>query len=263
LNWGEIWKEVLELVYPPRCGVCQRLGEPALCPACEAEIEYLEPPYCYGCGKALLPVTEEAALCGECRLQPPDWVGARAVGLHHGVLRAAVLAMKFERRRELVEPLGRMLAERLEAEEGYPRPLDFGRVEALVPVPLHPRRRAERGFDQAVLMAREVGKRTGLGLAEDLLVRVKHTERQSGLSEPQRQKNLRAAFALTDPRKARGGRFLVLDDVNTTGSTLRAVIKVLRAAGAMEIYALTVTRTLPRWHQGALISWGDEQDRPL
>jgi ComF family protein len=262
LDWRQTWKEILELVYPPRCGVCQRLGEPALCPACEEGIEYLQPPYCYGCGKALLPTMGEGALCGECRLEPPDWVGARAVGLHRGVLRDAILAMKFKSTRELVEPLGRLLAERVEAEPRYPRALDFGRVEGIIPVALHPRRRAERGFDQSSLMAREMGRRLGLPVVEDLLSRVKHTKRQSGLSQAQRQRNLQGAFRVKDKQLVRGGRFLVVDDVNTTGSTLQAVVGVLRRADAAEIYALTVTRTLPSWHQGALVTWGDEQDTP-
>lgn len=260
MKLGHLWQEIAELVYPPRCGVCERLGEEVFCPQCRAEVEYLRPPWCVCCGRPLLPTAEKHVLCGECRLHPPRLAGARAVGLHTGTLRRAVLNLKFGRRRGLVEPLGEMLAVRLAEEPRQPHPLDLGSVTAILPVALHAKRRAWRGFDQAVLLSRVLSRHSGLPCWEGLLIRVKNTHQQIGLTVEQRRANLRGAFEVTDRRRLQGGVFLLVDDVYTTGSTLEEAARVLRRAGARTVYGLTITRALPVWHLGKPERLGDEED---
>jgi ComF family protein len=255
-----VWREVLELVYPPRCDLCGRLGEPCLCPACAGRIEYLSPPYCLCCGRPLVPTADAAVLCGECRLAPPKLAGARSLGLHLGVLRQAILQLKFGRRRELAEPLGRLLALRLTAEAAQPNPLDWSRLRALLPVGLHPRRRSWRGFDQALVLSRTAAREGGWECWERALVRVKNTRQQIGLSAGERRANLRGAFQVPNPEPMIGGDFLLIDDVYTTGATLEEAAKAVLRAGARAVYGLTLSRAVPVWHAGTLGSLGDEQD---
>ena len=260
MNVTRLWEEITELVFPPRCGVCDLLGEAALCPACRAAIEFLTPPYCACCGRPLMPTASATMLCGACRQQPPQLAGVRGVGMHTGVLRKAVLRMKFNRRRELIRPLGQLLAARLRQEPGEPVPLDLAPVRAILPVALHPRRKAWRGFDQAVLLGRALSRESGLPCWEGTLVRVKNTSQQIGLSAEERRENVRNAFAVRGGREVRGGTFLLLDDVFTTGATLEESARVLKRAGARHVYGLTISRAAPTWHLGALMRRGDEGD---
>lgn len=260
MEWGQVWSEILELFYPPRCAVCEQIGEAALCASCREQIEYLTSPYCLCCGRPLLPSANENVVCGECRTAPPAFGGARAVGLHTGVLRTAVLRMKFNRCRELVQPLGQMLAQRVAQEPAQPHPLDFGQVRAIVPVVLHPRRRAWRGFDQAILLSRVLSRETGLDCWERVITRVKNTHVQVGLSPEQRRQNMRGAFEVRAPDKVQGGILFLVDDVYTTGSTLQEAAQALRRAGAAQVYGLTLTRATPTWHLGKIVRPGDEDD---
>jgi len=255
-----IWHEISELLYPPRCAVCERMGEEAFCPACLAQVEYLRSPYCRRCGRPLMPTAEAHVLCGECRKQPGELAGARAVGVHTGVLRRAVLQMKFRRRRGLVEPLGRLLAARLAAEPEQPEPLDLGAVRAILPVALHPRRRAWRGFDQAVLLARATGRQADLECWEGVLERIKNTDQQIGLSVEERRANLTRAFRVADRRRVEGGVFLLIDDVYTTGATLQEAARAVVRGGAQAVYGLTLTRAQPVWQLGRAVTLGDEAD---
>lgn len=261
MNLRSAWHEIAELVYPPRCAVCEQLGEPAFCPDCLARVEYLSPPYCSRCGRPLVPTADLHVLCGECRRHPGPLAGARAVGLHTGLLRRAVLRMKFGRRRALIEPLSLLLATRLAAEPQQPEPLPLTQVQALLPVALHPRRRAWRGFDQAVLLARALSRHTDLPCWEGVLLRIKDTHQQIGLSMAQRRANLAGAFRVADGRRLAGGDFLLLDDVYTTGSTLREAARAVLQAGARAVYGLTLTRATPVWHLGDVLTLGDEDDR--
>ena len=207
-----------------------------------------------------MPTAAATMLCGACRQQPPQMSGARCVGLHTGVLREAVLRMKFRRRRELIRPLGTMLAERLRQEPSQPTPLELGPVRAILPVALHPRRKAWRGFDQAVLLARALSRDSGLPCWEGTLVRVKNTHQQIGLSAEARRENVRGAFAVRGGREVRGGTFLLVDDVFTTGATLEEAARALKRAGARHVYGMTISRAAPVWHPGAPVRLGDEGD---
>ena len=123
----------------------------------------------------------------------------------------------------------------------------FGQVELVCPVPLHPRRQRERGFNQSELLARSLAAHFGAELAPHLLARVRDTAPQIDLPRAERQANVRGAFAVPKPEKAAGKSVLVVDDVFTTGATLRECARVLRRAGASRVLIFTLARPLPRW----------------
>ncbi|MEI6501727.1 MAG: double zinc ribbon domain-containing protein, partial [Armatimonadota bacterium] len=154
-------QSLLDLLFPPRCEVCNELGGEALCEPCRAQFIPMDEPYCRLCGHLFQLSEARQTLCSSCRAKPPRFDGARTVGLHTGTLRRAVLNFKFENRRRLQEPLGQLLAERFEREIETAGGLPWKLVDALVPVPLHPKRRNWRGFDQALFLAEAMAARCG------------------------------------------------------------------------------------------------------
>lgn len=246
----DVWHALLDLLYPPRCEVCETLGEPAFCPACWAQIERHEPPECRLCGALLPRSITGRATCADCADTRRHFDGARSVGLHVGTLRTAVIQFKFHNRRQLREPLARLLAQRLEAEPEPPDGLPLRQLDCLVPVPLHPRRKQWRGFDQAHLLAHELSRMIGLPSAVGL-ARTRPTVPQLQLAPGEREQNVRGAFAPL-AEALQGKRVLLIDDVYTTGATMNQAARAAKAGGAVAVYALTVSRPPPPWHPAAL-----------
>ncbi|MCR4419455.1 MAG: ComF family protein [Clostridia bacterium] len=224
-----------ELLYPfaNRCPFCRqrRRGETGICPDCLAEVRAWKGRYqpCHRCGRLL----HGPGLCRDCRPDPPPFRWARAAGVYEGHLRQALQQLKYYRRRRLAAPLGRLL---LLALEEAPPPIDF---DLVVPVPLSPRRLAERSFNQSALLARELARARSLPLAEPL-VRTRETPPQVGLSRANRMVNLAGAFAVPDPQAVAGASILLVDDTLTTGATVRECSRVLLAAGARTVCVVTV-----------------------
>lgn len=207
----EIGAGLMDLLFPPRCLTCGALAEP-FCPECRARIRPLAPGM----------------------LLPTGVTDTRSVGYHEAVLREAVLQLKFSRKTALAGPLGELLADELE------EVASTWQAHALVPVPIHWTRRWERGFNQSELLAGVVAHRCGLPV-RSALRRTRATPPQVGLTGAQRATNLRSAFAVDSRHLLPGGRFILVDDVTTTGATLAECASVLRGAGAAEVFALTVT----------------------
>jgi ComF family protein len=162
---------------------------------------------------------------------------ARAIGSYEGALRAIVHALKYEGRRSLARPLADLMKHRgAEVLAGS---------DCLVPVPLHPTRRRARGFNQALDLARHLGVPVRKALR-----RVRATPTQTGLPAAQRHRNVRDAFALAPRAPSLSGATVVLvDDVSTTGATLEACARVLKAAGAREVRALLAARVVATQHR--------------
>jgi ComF family protein len=207
----EFGASLLDLLFPPKCLTCEALAEP-FCPDCQAQIQ---------------PVAPGAPV-------PANLADIRRVGYHEDPLRKAVLLLKFGRKTALVTPLGELLAVELAAVA------PTWSVDGLVPVPIHWTRRLERGFNQADLLARAAARPCGLPVLPALR-RIRATPPQVGLTAGQRATNLRGAFAANPGWPVGGRRLALVDDVSTTGATLAGCAAVLRAAGAAEVYGLSIT----------------------
>lgn len=216
-------------LFPPRCGGCGRLGS-HWCPECVASTQILHEPVCAHCG---YPLPEPHAECPACLPPTFAFVSARAWGGYAGALRRAILKLKHKRNRGLGVALSQPLAQQ------YPA---SWRVEGVLPVPLSPRRVAQRGFNQVELLAVPLAQQLGLPLVSGLLQRQRDTLPQMDLDMQQRWANVNDAF-VASPQVA-GRRLLLVDDIMTTGATLHAAARALRAAGAHSVYVLTLARTL-------------------
>jgi len=244
-----ILQSLLDALYPPRCEVCDTFGPEALCPHCRADVLPLDPPTCRLCGAMLPrgPVVRE--VCGACTKARRAYDGARSAGMHVGTLRQAVVQFKFHNRRRLQEPLARLLAECIAAEPEPPAGLLLRMADVLVPIPLHPKRRDWRGFDQALLLGTELSRMIGLPLVVGL-ARTRDTTPQIGLTPEEREANIRGAFAPVGDALA-GKRVLLIDDVYTTGATANQAARAAKEGGATTAHVLTVSRPPPPWHPAA------------
>ena len=177
-------------------------------------------------------------LCGSCRRRAPGFDYARSAARYDDVVREALHAFKFRGRRALAAPLGDLLVEGM---EGW---LPAGVPALLLPVPLHPRRERERGFNQASLLAWRVGRAWRVPVRDDALVRAVATPSQTELDAPARRANVRDAFRLRRPELIAGRHVLLVDDILTTGATLSECARCLREGGAAAVGAVTVARVV-------------------
>jgi ComF family protein len=199
----------------------------------EGLLELLAPRRCPGCDEPC----PGGGFCGGCA-PLLDAIDPGAGGLPHcaayaygGPLADAIVRLKYAGRTDLARPLGRLLAE---AALGF-----GGRVDRVLPVPLHPVRLRARGFNQSALLAREVASALGSELDTRSLLRVRATREQAGLAREQRRHNLDGAFAV---RAARADRVLLIDDVRTTGATLAAAASALTHSGCAEVHAFALAQ---------------------
>ena len=188
------------------------------------------PPICPRCGG----YQASGIICPSCRQRPSDIDGIRSLFRLDDVIRIAIHQMKYQNVRSLSPYLAGFLADYLRS----------GHVpgEALLYVPLHPRRLRERGYNQSCLLAREVGRRTGLPVIEDCLVRVKQAQPQvKATSVEERRRNVADAFVCRDDG-AKGRGIILIDDVCTSGATLESCAKALKNGGAASVWGLTLAR---------------------
>jgi ComF family protein len=200
-----------------------------LCAECISRSPRVEPPICPRCGES----TVADAVCPRCRNSPLQIENIRSVVYFEGVLREAIHELKYSGRTVLAEPLGDLMATYW-LHHSMP-------VDVVVPVPLHPTRLHERGYNQAGLLARHVGRRVGLVVNDCVLMRHRATLPQVELDSSQRKENVHAAFSCSSDALA-GTRVLLVDDVCTTGATLESCAAALREGGVRSVYALTLAR---------------------
>ncbi|MBI1788530.1 MAG: ComF family protein [Acidobacteria bacterium] len=206
-----------------------------VCERCLAAPVPLEAEYfCVSCRTPFLnryPLDAQGR-CGLCRAGVRGFASAYCFGEYEGVLRELIHLFKYRGMKPLARPLAGFLWRALPLDEVF---------DAVVPMPLHWRRRWSRGFNQAGLLARELARRRGLPMIAAVR-RVRHTQTQTGLTHAQRRENVAGAFRLRKRARIEGKRLLLVDDVMTTGATGSACAAVLRRGGARSVTLLTLAR---------------------
>ena len=222
------WNGFINLLFPPRCGGCGKPGT-LWCASCQAEIEPIAPPWCDQCGEPFA-----SGLCSKCCAQPLLIERIRSAAIFAGSLRQGIHRFKYERLSSLQDPFGALLAEAWCAHTFT--------ADWLVPVPLHPARERERGYNQSELLARGLSRQIGVPVLGRALRRTRQTAVQMQLNAHERKQNVAGAFDCVEPR-VRAARIVIIDDVCTTGATLDACAVALLKAGAASVMGLTLART--------------------
>ncbi len=231
-----ILETLRELFFPLQCAGCGKAIESEwFCAACESSFIKIEHPRCRICSHPFEGAIEQTFVCTNCRGRAFHFDCAVATVRSRGVPRELVHRLKYSGEQWLRLPLADFLEDGLLDER-----LDV-RIDGIVPVPLHPRRQREREFNQAALLAGELSKRRKIPVFH-ALSRVRYTTTQTHFDRRRRMQNLRDAFNLRQNVSVQGKNLLLVDDVLTTGSTLDECSRVLLAAGANSVRALTVAR---------------------
>jgi competence protein ComFC len=233
--------KLAELIFfPSLCELCSRLlevpGEKIVCHSCLRELHPRRTSYCLCCGR-FFDDSGEPHFCRECLEQRTAFSMHRSCGSYEGKLKDIIILYKYKGYKVLGKELALFAVKALGDEESL-----WWKLDALVPVPLHPKKEAQRGFNQAKVLALELAKLINVPVMERRLVKVKNTPPQTSLEVRDRHRNLRAAFDVILPEKIEGKTLLLVDDVFTTGSTLQQCSLALKKAGPQEIRALTIAQ---------------------
>lgn len=234
----ETCRAILSLFYPPLCVICSAdiRADEYLCDDCQAKAPRIKPPFCEKCSEPFAGAISGSFSCANCAHRTLHFDAAVAVYRSRGIVRKLVHDLKYNRQVHLRHPVADWLGETLDD----PR-LRGRRFDMLVPVPLHPARERERGFNQAQLLAGLLSAEISVPV-RGALERVRYTTTQTAFDRAERMENLRDAFRLRKKVNVRDSRVLLIDDVLTTGSTLSECARVLKKAGALSVHAATAAR---------------------
>ena len=232
---------VFQFFLPPQCPCCEKFseeGKQGFCSNCLSQIRWIEPPFCSICGIPFISREVETHPCGACVTHRKYFTIARALGAFEGSLQEAIHRWKYEGKTYLTPFFADWMA------EGLNRHWEPGSLNLLIPVPLHTRRLRERGFNQALLLVRELSRRTGIPYRKSILQKKKSTIPQVNLSGVEREKELRGTFHVIGKEELSGLSVLLIDDVYTTGATVNECSKVLLRGGAKKVDVLTLAHVL-------------------
>jgi ComF family protein len=228
----DIRSKIKQLLLPSSCVLCgAQAGASLLCPNCEADLPWHSISHCPVCA---LP-TARGDICGHCLKHPPAFDATHAAFQYRFPVDAVLQRYKYSGMLAVAQLMGDMLARTLR---------DASLPDLLLPMPLHPARLQERGFNQAVEIGRVLSARLGIPMASRLGMRTRLTPPQAGLDWKARRRNVRGVFTCSE--RLDGKRIALLDDVMTTGASLDALAQAVKNAGAAHIECWVVARTLPR-----------------
>ncbi|PYL34216.1 MAG: amidophosphoribosyltransferase [Verrucomicrobia bacterium] len=234
----ELLEAAVSLLYPPVCTLCggkTRAGE-YLCERCEAKATPIVAPFCQQCSEPFEGAIATAFTCANCAHRTIYFDAAVAAYRGRGIVRQIIHDFKYGRQIHLRHLVARWLYAAFDDERLRGREFDM-----IVPVPLHPARQRERGFNQANLLAELLTAQISIP-SKPVLKRVRYTTTQTALDRAERMENLHNAFRLRRNANVRGLRVLLIDDVLTTGSTLSECARILKRSGAISVHAATAAR---------------------
>lgn len=236
-------QKLLNSLLPPRCIKCGKIlsEKNGLCPECFGLINFISAPYCQKCGRPFIADGNSQfysnMYCGEC-LQKKRFLFElqRTAFIYDDNSKNLILDFKFRDKTVSAETLANMLY-------GAGRDIWKENPDLIIPVPIHRMRLLKRRFNQSALLAKYLSVKTGIAADYDSLIRKQNTVPQVRLSGAARHKNLRHAFDVAHLQNIKGKKIVLIDDVETTGSTLNECAKVLRKNGAKAVYSVTLART--------------------
>ena len=224
----------LDLVFPRRCPVCDHTMDTGdvIHPWCRAEIPYVKSPFCLKCGRPLAEEHADEEYCGDCKKRIHYFTMNRSM-MHYQPMAESFYRFKYSKRREYAFFFGKEMARYLGPQ------IRMWNVDALVPVPIHWKRKDTRGYNQAEEIAKVLGRELNLPVETRILKRVKNTVPLKLLGDAERKENLKKAFNI-GVSSVKLKQVILVDDIYTTGSTLDACAKVLLDAGAQRVYCVCV-----------------------
>jgi len=232
---------LFQFFLPRQCPCCEKFleeGEQGFCSDCLTQIRWIQPPFCSICGIPFISREAKTHPCGACVTHKRYFTMARALGAFEGSLQEAIHRWKYEGKTYLTPFFAEWIAEGLNR---YWKP---GSLDLLIPVPLHRLRLRERGFNQALLLVKDLSRRTGIPYRKKILQKKKPTIPQVNLGGADREKGVKGAFYVTDKQDLLGAWVLLVDDVYTTGATVNECSKVLLRGGAERVDVLTLAHAI-------------------
>ncbi len=220
---------MVDWIFPPSCPGCGIEGE-LICEACESKIQRLVGRLCKFCGQAV----RGSDICGACRGNEHAFENYRGFGVYGGVLRDAILRLKYQNDIGIAQVLAHYL-------ETLVRSTDWD-YQIVVPIPLSAKKLQERGYNQASRLAKPLAVFLEKPFRPYALTRIRETSSQVGLDMRSRLENVNDAFR-ADPKQVKGLSILLVDDVYTTGATLQSAAAELKIAGARQVFALTLAKS--------------------
>ena len=235
----------LKILFPEPCPVCKKPATDhktaPICSDCWQAILPYKGPRCRKCGKPL--VSEVSLTCGACIKDAPDFEWVRGFGLYDGTLKKAINLFKYYRTKRLAKPLTELMFTQLDNKHLTESRTKIASADVIIPVPLFKKRLRQREFNQSGLLAKHLAYYTGTTLETGCLLKVRDTLPQVGLNAKERQKNIRNAFGIHNKTSIQNKNIMLVDDVFTTGATVRECCKLLKKAGAGDIYVVTLAHS--------------------
>ncbi len=230
-----------ELVFPDNCFLCRHFlnsrHQEQLCPSCKASIAPNAPPFCLGCARHLEHFSVDG-LCASCRAYPPKYDRSWSVCLYNEPMRNLIHAFKYTNKTGLKKTFDALIQSFVAM---YHVPME--EFEAVAPIPLHPTRLRERGFNQAQILSELISQRYQLSHKPHLLIRQRFTGSQTQLPAKERFTNLEGAFKINPSESKIPESVLIVDDLLTTGATINAAAAALKDAGTSYVGAMTLAVT--------------------
>ncbi len=226
--------KILALLFPGRCPICDEILEygDMICPECMRETICISEPICKKCGKPI--ENQRLEYCYDCSKDKHLYDAGRAVFVYQGAVKKSLYRFKYQNKREYAEYYAWQTAKQ------WGEWIKRQEIDVIVPVPLHVKRKKERGYNQAEIYARKLGKRLGIPVEANLLIRQKNTIPQKELNNLKRKNNLKKAFKCRQ-NIVQFKRVLLVDDIYTTGSTIDAVAEVLKNKGVKKIFFVCIS----------------------
>lgn len=231
---------IIDIIYPMRCPVCEDIPRPKesmICTSCVGKLTYIIEPKCKKCGKSI--EYDEVEYCSDCTRKKYSYIHGCALWEYDEVIRNSIARFKNKHKKEY----GRFYIH--EIVKHYGREIKRLDIDALVPVPIHKSKLRERGYNQAEILAKGMGKELDILVLSDLILRNKRTLPQKQLSYKERLSNLQKAFFINELKLSNIDRplrkVMLVDDIYTTGSTIEACTKTLINGGVEKVYFLTLS----------------------